>query len=412
MKRTTKKDCGEINSSSEFKPILIIRDCYYNKLDPLSRERGDNRKDIKMGGVCTKDEEVGKDISIKGGCPSLSEAKDTKAKGVFSAQVERFSCMTQHGEGEVEKEETLTKYQQDIVMSVQAVILEANHRNRQKICTEYLSEMELLHTSTYRQTIKASYCGTPMVLTRMARKNKTAQNLHSIIQEVHILMRLRHPHIVQFIGTNCTMETDIYYVTEYLEEGSLFDILHNPSHRLPWNKALYKISLGICRGMAYLHGLDTPIVHRNLKSTSVYVDASFNAKIGSFRFSHELKENKALDNEELPLWLAPEVIRGDRYTEKVDVYSFGIILAEVHKRQIPFEEFQARSRSVDIDRESLMGMIEEGVRPSLHHNCPSTIKQLYERCTLNEPYHRPSFENIIKIFETLVWSEISKTSTI
>lgn len=123
------------------------------------------------------------------------------------------------------------------------------------------------------------------------------------------------------------------------------------------------MALQAAQGMCYLHAQDLGIIHRDLKSHNLLVGDSFEVKVADFGLT--VVRNKvadtisstasvakngegteAEDKEEgafygirgTPQWMAPEVMEGQRYNEKVDVYSFGIVLTEIFTRQMPFAD--------------------------------------------------------------------------
>merc|ERR1712054_24764 len=89
--------------------------------------------------------------------------------------------------------------------------------------------------------------------------------------------------------------------------------------------------------------------------------------------------------------MAPEVIARRRYTEKADVYSFGILLGELYTTQTPYSQAQFR----DMFSTQIMYMVlNEGLRPAIPEDCPLHLKQLIERCVHAVPENRPSFNEI------------------
>ena len=61
------------------------------------------------------------------------------------------------------------------------------------------------------------------------------------------------------------------FVTEYLERGDLFAVLRNPEYEMTWKSNILRMMIDISRGMAYLHSMDPPIIHRDLKSMNILV---------------------------------------------------------------------------------------------------------------------------------------------
>eukprot|EP00727_Mastigamoeba_balamuthi_P000011 m51a1_g10006 putative phospholipase d beta 1-like (773) ;mRNA; r:90464-94179 len=152
--------------------------------------------------------------------------------------------------------------------------------------------------------------------------------------EVALMSKMRHPNIVLFMGA-CTVDpAKVAIVTEFVSAGSLYTVVHKHwrSLRPEWLlRAIYDVALG----MAYLHSLSPPIVHRDLKPMNILVDG----------------ENSRCKLIDFGLSMAPEVLRNEPYTERVDVYSYALVVAEVYTHQTPF---------VDKNVEQLNDALPEG----------------------------------------------------
>jgi serine/threonine protein kinase len=95
-----------------------------------------------------------------------------------------------------------------------------------------------------------------------------------------------------------------------------------------------------------------------------------------------------------PLWVAPEVLRGERFGEPCDVYSFGIILWELFAWQEPYPDLS----SVVVMR----GVASGKLRPTPLENCPTIYSELMQRMWTQEPSERPLFKECLKIIEKLI----------
>ncbi|KAJ4901032.1 L-type lectin-domain containing receptor kinase S.6 [Raphanus sativus] len=153
---------------------------------------------------------------------------------------------------------------------------------------------------------------------------------------------LRHKNLVQFQGW-CSEGTETALVFEYLPNGSLSDFLHkkpssDPSEEfivLSWKQRV-NIILGVASALNYLHEeCERQIIHRDVKTCNIMLDAEFNAKLGDFGLA-EVYEHSAMlagRNATLPAgtmgYLAPEYVYKGVPSEKTDVYSFGVVILEV-----------------------------------------------------------------------------------
>jgi serine/threonine protein kinase len=143
--------------------------------------------------------------------------------------------------------------------------------------------------------------------------------------EVDWLAKIRHQNIVSLLGF-CVYRQTSCIVYELMQNGSLESQLHGPSQGsgLTWQLRM-KIAVDIARGLEYLHEhCHPPVVHRDLKSSSILLDSDFNAKISDFGFATVLTtQNKNLIHK------ASEDLLDGKVTDKNDVYSFGVILLEL-----------------------------------------------------------------------------------
>ncbi|GAB9463837.1 Tkl protein kinase [Globisporangium polare] len=266
---------------------------------------------------------------------------------------------------------------------------------------------KIIGAGAFGEVIKGTYCGTPVVVKRMLRNKITEDNLRMFGEEIQLMMNLRHPNIVQFIGASWNSYSNICFVTEFLERGDLFAVLRNPENTLTWAKPILRMTIDTSRGMAYLHSMKPPIIHRDLKSMNILVSSTWGTKVSDFGLSREKSVDETMSVTGTPLWLPPEMIRGERYTEKADVYSFGIVLSELDTRKIPYHDIKAKgARNKKVSGSTLMHMVAyENLRPSLSPNCMDSVRELYNRCTADDQTMRPTFEEIVQVLENNVRKE-------
>lgn len=171
-------------------------------------------------------------------------------------------------------------------------------------------------------------------------------------------------------------------VMEYMEHGSLHDLLHNETMVID-SDLLLPILRDISQGVRFLHAASPPVIHGDLKALNVLVDHKFRAKVADFGLS----QKRNLGGTGTPLWMAPELLRGESSnTAQSDVYSFGIILYEVYSRRDPYEGEDSKA--------ILRQIAEEGKRPPFPHNMCDKVKSLMSDCVEDDPSKRPSFEEL------------------
>jgi len=195
----------------------------------------------------------------------------------------------------------------------------------------------------------------------------------SFTHELNILRELQHDNLVMFVGARADKPGICYIITEYCVNNSLFNYL--PLHKLtPVERMQAALDAAVGMHFVHMHNL----VHRDLKSLNLLVDARGRIKVADFGetrvVSHLMTPERGSYN-----WMAPEVLKTRTYTGKADVFSFGIILWEICTAQRP-------------DR--LMSDILAGVTfifPKVWYKQLPEIVYLAKLCWQLNPAKRPSF---------------------
>jgi len=194
----------------------------------------------------------------------------------------------------------------------------------------------------------------------------------------------------------CTQPGNLMMIMEFLSYGSVADLLHGKRKRFLSFEQRMKMAKDAALGMNWLHRMNPPFLHLDLKPQNLLVDSNLNVKVADFGLS----QIKGRETEELggsPFYMAPEVLLGRGATEKSDVYSFGICLWELYTREEPYKGM------FEDEEELTMSVCDDGIRPKLPEDTPKTLKSLITQCWAEEPNDRPSFQSILetRIFEKI-----------
>lgn len=214
-------------------------------------------------------------------------------------------------------------------------------------------------------------------------------------KEAELNCQLRHPNIVLFMGIS-VQPTKVCIVTELMARGNVRDLLVTKTSkgkplRLDWSLR-QQWALDTAQGMAYLHSHDPPMIHRDLKTTNLLVDRGMNVKICDFGLSR-IRSDKQMSAVGTVHFSAPEVLRHEKYTEKVDVFSFGAVCWELYTR-LPIFKGMAQ---IEIYKSVI-----DGIMPPVDDNCEPQFKKLMQECWDTNPSNRPSFREIIERLSVLV----------
>ncbi|XP_020531650.1 serine/threonine-protein kinase EDR1 isoform X2 [Amborella trichopoda] len=246
---------------------------------------------------------------------------------------------------------------------------------------------ERIGLGSYGEVYHADWNGTEVAVKKFLDQDISGYALEQFRYEVNIMLRLRHPNVVLFMGA-VTCPPNLSILTGFLPRGSLYRLLHHPNVQIDEKRRL-RMALDVAKGMNYLHTSHPTIVHRDLKSLNLLVDKNWVVKVCDFGFSR-LKHHTFLSANSTagtPEWMAPEVLRNEPSNEKCDVYSFGVILWELATTCMPWSGMNAmqvvgavgfQNRHLDIPKE---------VDPK--------VAQIIFDCWQSDPALRPSFGQLI-----------------
>jgi len=169
------------------------------------------------------------------------------------------------------------------------------------------------------------------------RSENEAQVLNSFSKEIALLKTVDHPNIIKIVDYWFSEENFIF-ITELMTGGSLKDYIKK--HGQLSTKLIRKWGRQILEGLRYLHGLEPPIIHRDIKNENIFVNTAVGeVKIGDLGLARE-KRHKRYTIVGTPHFMAREMFEGEGYTEKVDVYAFGMCLVEMATGRTPYGELK------------------------------------------------------------------------
>ncbi|KAH9618419.1 hypothetical protein KSS87_011568 [Heliosperma pusillum] len=274
----------------------------------------------------------------------------------------------------------------------------------QIIKNEDLEELRELGSGTFGTVYHGKWRGTDVAIKRIKKSCFTGRSSEQerltaeFWHEAEILSKLHHPNVVAFYGVvqdgpGGTLAT----VAEFMVDGSLRHVLLRKDRHLDRRKRLI-IAMDAAFGMEYLHSKN--IVHFDLKCDNLLVNLKDPSrpicKVGDFGLS-KIKRNTLVSGGvrgTLP-WMAPELLNGSssKVSEKVDVFSFGIVLWEILTGEEPYANMHYGA--------IIGGIVNNTLRPPIPGFCDAEWRTLMEQCWAPNPGARPSFTEIAGRLRTM-----------
>ncbi|KAF0718154.1 Aste57867_1865 [Aphanomyces stellatus] len=255
----------------------------------------------------------------------------------------------------------------------------------------------------YMKTQMGNLHGQPVLIKSLDLSKSTdeiAKSRKLLVSEITSMVRIDHPNIVKFVGFNLSPDRGLVCISEYLDNKTLRVLLDTPklAAQLTWAAEKIRYAIDICAALAYMHNLKPTLIHRNVKASKVLLtDGRGHAKLSGFGVSRirtfeDEMTGKIGDIE----WSAPELlIDGEDYTEKVDVYSFGVLLTELDTCAMPFADEKAHMLGTDFTNRIATGAL----RPKLSSTCPPVIARVVRSCLQQDPLLRPSSDKVMEMLK-------------
>ncbi|XP_036193406.1 receptor-interacting serine/threonine-protein kinase 2 isoform X4 [Myotis myotis] len=244
---------------------------------------------------------------------------------------------------------------------------------------------------------------------------------NDVLREAEILHKARFSYILPILGI-CNEPEFLGIVTEYMPNGSLNELLHRKTEypEVAWPlrfRILHEIALGV----NYLHNMNPPLLHHDLKTQNILLDNEFHVKIADFGLSKwrmmslsQSRNSKAAPEGGTIIYMPPENYEPGqkaRASVKHDIYSYAVIMWEVLSRKQPFEDVTNPLQ--------IMYSVSQGHRPdtsedSLPPGTPHRARMvaLIEGGWAQNPDERPSFlkclielEPVLRTYEEISFLE-------
>ncbi|XP_075152643.1 pan gu [Haematobia irritans] len=266
-----------------------------------------------------------------------------------------------------------------------------------------LKPIKVLGAGSFGRVFLCNYRNTQKVCVKRIFVINPKVEMNMIMEEVYIISQLRHPNVIQFIKSFVHAGT-VNIIMEHAPNGTLNDLIYQARPNGLKDSEILRYFCDTLMGLEYLH--IRHVIHRDLKPANLLLDANHNLKIADFGIS-SVCGPKSYNSTTLgtPYYTPPEILRGDRYDYKSDIWSLGCILYEMCVGHGPF------SRAATLDE--LRYLIRVLTRHKL--DC-SNIRKLHgplwahlcERMIVSSIQLRISLSDIISLEPTLTIAYYNK----
>ncbi|XP_055004551.1 LIM domain kinase 1-like isoform X2 [Boleophthalmus pectinirostris] len=267
---------------------------------------------------------------------------------------------------------------------------------------------EVLGKGFFGQAIKVTHqeTGEVMVMKELIRFDEETQK--TFLKEVKVMRCLDHPNVLKFIGL-FYKDKRIHFVSEYIQGGTLRETIEKMDKDFSWSVRVSYVK-DIAAGMAYLHSMN--VIHRDLNSHNCLVRENQSVVVADFGLARLVPEDKNKMSSSLerpakdsptqgrkpdrrkrytvvgnPYWMAPEMIHGKSYDERVDIFSFGIMICEIIGRVSADPDFLPRTKDFGLD---MAGFLQQYYPP----DCPSPFLPHAALCCDMDADKRPPFSQL------------------
>ncbi|KAH9693603.1 serine/threonine-protein kinase STY46 [Citrus sinensis] len=256
-------------------------------------------------------------------------------------------------------------------------------------------------SGSYCDLYKGAFFSQDVAIKVLTNEHLNENIRREFAQEVHIMRKVRHMNVVQFIGA-CTRPPRLFIVTEFMSGGSIYDYLHKQKCglKLP---LLLRVAIDVSKGMNYLHRNN--IIHRDLKAANLLMNENGVVKVADFGVARVQAQYGVMTAETGTYrWMAPEVIEHQPYNHRADVFSFGIVLWELVTGKLPYDDLTPLQAAV--------GVVQKGLRPTIPVHTHPILVDLLERCWQRDPSLRPDFSEITELLQHLAQRGLAQGNAI
>lgn len=281
------------------------------------------------------------------------------------------------------------KYSVDKTKDIEYVVNIQDFKDRGwAIPRKHLTKKSQIGKGEFGEVWLGEYQGNKVAI-KMLKDLKDERASQKFLQEASVMTTLRHNNLVCLIGVSLD-ESPIYLVTEYMAKGSLVDYLRSRGRAVVTKQNQLDFARDICKGMVYLESQN--FVHRDLAARNVLIGEDATAKVADFGLTREVFSRS--EGAKLPVkWTAPEALRENKFSNKSDMWSFGILLWEIYSYgRVPYPRVTVEDVAQHVDR---------GYRMDPPDGCPDSIYRIMQETWQKDSSKRPNFARVDQQLESI-----------
>jgi len=261
-----------------------------------------------------------------------------------------------------------------------------------KLDYDELELIEKIGSGGFGVVYRAKLHGRDVAVKKLLDDDLSQEQFEEFQREAALMVSIKpHENVVECFGVCMNPKKAMGIVTEYLELGSLKDLLDRDDIKITFLQMIF-ISRDIAKGVQHLHNHN--IYHRDLSARNILVKSGPNgwickvADFGLSRFSDAQEATTKSDTGPLK-WMAPESLLERKYSSKSDVWSYGVTLWEVLTRNEPYPDLDSVQAASQV--------MHRGLHLTPPENCPPKLAQLMLQCFERDPLRRPDFSRTLLI---------------
>ncbi|KAF3434799.1 hypothetical protein FNV43_RR21885 [Rhamnella rubrinervis] len=282
----------------------------------------------------------------------------------------------------------------------------SRHFTLQELCwaTNYFSSALLIGEGGHSKVYQANLEDGRAVAVKVLKPSNRA--VEDLLREVDLLLSTKDENIVKVVGY-CNSK-DVQAIVYNLLKGSLKQNLRE----LQWKERM-RVAVGVAKALEYLHhSCNPPIVHRDVKSSNILLSDNFIPQLSDFGEAMALHQSQQASENSKPFpvvgtfgYLAPEYVMYGEVDEKIDVYSYGVVLLELITGKEAVQKDQAIHESLVLWARSLLsyGLCDRLIDPYLDENYKKEEMEIMmiaaRLCLMHSSSKRPTMKTILRLFE-------------